>query len=103
MAMFEYLRRAMLAGYGMQEKFNEFVDELVKKGELSKAEGVKLVKEWSEKAEKSGGELSKGFEDLMASALKKLNIPNKDEIEKLEKKVQALSARVKALEDAKAG
>ena len=102
MAMFEYLRRAMMAGYGVQERFNEFVDDLVKKGELSKSEGAKLVKEWSDKAEKSGGEISKGFEELIASALKKLSIPTKDELAKLEKKVQALSARVKALEE-KAG
>lgn len=99
MAMFEYLRRAMMAGLGVQEKFNEFVDDLVKKGELSKAEGAKLVKEWSEKAEKGGGEISKGFEELLETTLKKLNIPTKDEVAKLEKKVSALSAKVKALEE----
>ena len=42
----------MLAGFGVQEKVKEFVDDLVKKGELSESQGAKLVKEWSEKVRK---------------------------------------------------
>lgn len=102
MAMFDNLRRAMLAGYGMKEQFNEFVDELVKKGELSQPEGANLVKEWSEKVEKGGQELSKGFEDFVSATIQKFTVGTKDDIDRLEKQIAALSARVKELEE-KAG
>jgi polyhydroxyalkanoate synthesis regulator phasin len=53
MELFESLRKAMFAGFGAQDKVREFIDELVKKGELSESQGAKLVKEWTEKAEKN--------------------------------------------------
>ncbi len=50
--MFDIIRKALLAGFGVQEKAREFIDDLVKKGELSQSEGAKLMKEVIEKAEK---------------------------------------------------
>lgn len=101
MTFFETVRNAMLAGFGMQEKVKEFIDELVKKGELSESQGAKLVKEWSEKAEKSTEGLSKNFSEILTKTLDKMNLPTKDDIEKLNKKVQNLSSRVKKLEGIK--
>ncbi|MBI5204413.1 MAG: phasin family protein [Nitrospirae bacterium] len=101
MTLFETVRNAMLAGLGMQQKVSEFVDELVKKGELSESQGAKLIKEWSEKAEKGTEGLSKNFSEILTKTLDKMNLPTKDDIEKLNKKVQALSGRVKKLEGIK--
>lgn len=101
MTLFETVRNAMLAGLGMQQKVSEFVDELVKKGELSESQGAKLVKEWSEKAEKGTEGLTKNFSEILTKTLDKMNLPTKDDIEKLNKKVQALSVRVKKLEGIK--
>lgn len=98
MTVFDIVRNAILAGFGVQEKVKEFIDELVKKGELSESQGAKLVKEWTEKADKSTAELSKTISDLVSKTLEKMNIPTRDEIEKLNKKIQSLSARVKKLE-----
>lgn len=98
MTIFDVVRNAILAGFGVQEKVKEFVDELVKKGELSESQGAKLVKEWTEKADKSTAELSKTISDLVAKTLEKMNIPTRDEIERLNKKIQNLSARLKKLE-----
>ncbi|HEX8947962.1 MAG TPA: phasin family protein [Dissulfurispiraceae bacterium] len=100
MTIFDLVRSALLAGYGVQEKVKEFVDELVKKGELSESQGAKLVKEWSEKADKGASEWNKSLSEMMAKTLEKMNIPSKDEIEKLNKKIHNLSARVKKLEGA---
>jgi len=97
--MFEIIRNAMLAGFGVQERVNEFVRELVEKGELSSSQGAKLVKEWSAKAEKSGEELNKTASELVSSAIGKLNVATKDDLDKLARKVQALSARIKKLEE----
>jgi polyhydroxyalkanoate synthesis regulator phasin len=99
MTVFEMLRKTMLAGFGAQEKFTEFVDDLVKKGELSKTQGAKLTKEWTDKAEHGTHDLGKSFTDAMAKALEKMNIPTKDDLKKIDRKISALSTRVKHLEE----
>ncbi len=101
MTVFDAVRKALLAGFGVQEKVKEFIDELVKKGELSESQGAKVVKEWTEKAGKSSEQLSKSLSELVSKTLEKMNLPSKDDIEKLNKKIQSLSARVKRLEGTK--
>ncbi|GMT48245.1 MAG: ATP synthase subunit B [bacterium] len=98
MTIFDVVRNALLAGFGVQEKIKESIDELVKKGELSETQGAKLVKEWSEKAEKGSDELTRSISDVLAKTLEKMNLPTKENIEDLNKKVKALSTRVKKLE-----
>ena len=98
MTIFDVVRNALLAGFGVQEKIKESIDELVKKGELSETQGAKLVKEWSEKAEKSSDELTKSISDVLAKTLEKMNLPTKENIEDLNKKIKALATRVKKLE-----
>lgn len=98
MTFFEAVRNALLAGFGVQEKLKEFIDELVKKGEISESQGAKLVKEWSEKADKTSDQFSKSLSDIVNKTMEKMNLPTKEDIEKLNKKVQTLSARVKKLE-----
>lgn len=98
MLIAEIIKKAMLAGLGAQEKAKEFVEELVKAGELSKSEASTLVKEWTSKAEESTKEFDKRVKDTVANVLEKLNIPSREDMEKLEKKVQALNARLKKLE-----
>jgi polyhydroxyalkanoate synthesis regulator phasin len=94
----DVIKRAMLAGLGAQEKARELVDELVKAGELSKNEAATLVKEWASKAEESTKDLDLKVKDTIAGAFEKLNIPTRDDLEKLEKKMQGISARVSKLE-----
>ncbi len=101
MSVFDVFRNAMLAGLGMQEKVKEFVDELVKKGELSESQGAKLVKEWSEKAEKNTDDLSKSLNDAVTSALDKINLSTKEDIGKLNGKIDALAARIAKMEGTK--
>ncbi len=105
MTVAEIIKRTMLAGLGAQEKAKEFVDELVKAGELSKGDGASLVKEWVSKAEESRKDLDNKIKDAMAAAMEKLNIPTRDDLEKMEKKLQNISARLTKLEggDGKGG
>lgn len=101
MAIFDILRNAMLAGFGVQEKVKEFVDDLVKKGELSESQGAKLVKEWSDKAEKNTEDMSKSLNELVEKTLSKMNLPTKTDIDKLNEKVNGISARIDKLEGSK--
>jgi polyhydroxyalkanoate synthesis regulator phasin len=98
MVIAEVIKKAMLVGLGAQEKAKEFIDELVKAGELSKSEASSLVKEWTTKAEESTKDFDKRVKDAVAGILGKLNIPSRDDMEKLEKRVQTLNARLKKLE-----
>ena len=98
MAIFDGMRNAILAGFGIQEKVKEFIDDLVRKGELSESQGAKLVKEWSEKADKGTTDLNKNLAELMSKTLEKMNIPTKEEFDQLNKQIQNLSARVRKLE-----
>jgi polyhydroxyalkanoate synthesis regulator phasin len=103
MTLVDILRKGLLAGFGMQEKVRELVDELVEKGELSKSEGAKLVREWSEKAEKSSSEFNKTLTDIITKTMDRMNLPTKDDLDKLDKKVHTLSNRIKKLEEKKEG
>lgn len=103
MTLVDILRKGLLAGFGMQEKVRELVDELVEKGELSKSEGAKLVREWSEKAEKSTSEFNKTLTDIITKTMDRMNLPTKDDLDKLDKKVHTLSNRIKKLEEKREG
>lgn len=98
MVLFDTLRNALLAGFGVQEKVKEFIDDLVKKGELSESQGAKLVKEWSEKAEKNTEDISKSLSELIESTLSRMNLTTKSDIDKIEEKINALAARLDTLE-----
>ena len=101
MAILDIIRSAMLAGFGVQEKVREFIDDLVKKGELSESQGAKLVKEWSEKADKNVEDISKSMNDLVQKTLEKMSLPSKDDIAKLNEQINVLSARLKKMEETK--
>jgi len=103
MTVFEIVRKSMLAGFGVQEKVTEFVNDLVAKGELNDSQGAKLVKEWSAKAEKTSDEFNKSVSELVGSAVGRMNLATKNDLDKLTRKVQTLSTRVKKLEEAAAG
>jgi len=98
MTVSDIIKKALLVGLGAQEKAREFVDELVKAGELSKSEAASLVKEWTSKAEESTKDFDRKVKDAIAGALEKINISTRDDVERLEKKVQGLSTRLAKLE-----
>lgn len=96
--VYDMVRKALLAGLGMQEKVQELVDDLIKKGELNEREGAKLMKEWMDRAKTSTQDMSKMASESMSMAFDKLNVASKDDMNALSKKVQQLSVRVKKLE-----
>jgi polyhydroxyalkanoate synthesis regulator phasin len=98
MTVSEIIKKAVLAGVGAQEKTREFVDELVKAGELSKSEAAALVKEWIDKADQGTKDMDVRIKDAIAATYDKLNIPTRDDLERLEKKIKILSERLAKIE-----
>ena len=99
MALVDIIRNAMLAGFGMQEKVREFVDELVKKGELNESQGAKLAKEWADKAEKNTEDITNSLNDLLKKTIDKMKLPSKEDMDKLTEQVNIISERIKKLEE----
>lgn len=101
MTIFDIVRNAVLAGFGVQERMKDFVEDLVKRGELSESQGAKLVKEWSDKADKTTSELSEIVAGIIPKTLEKMNIPSKSDIEALNEQIAKLSVRIAAFESAR--
>ncbi len=99
MTINDILHRILMAGLGVPEKMKDLVEDLVKKGELSESEGARLVKECTEKVTKSGDDISKSVLELIGKTLEKMNIPTRNEVEELKKKLKSLSSKVKKLEE----
>lgn len=101
MAIFEIIRNSMLLGLGVQEKVKDFVDELVKKGELSESQGAKLAKEWTDKAEKNTEDITNSLNDLLKKTIDKMKLPLKEDLDKANEQILELTERIKKLEENK--
>ena len=100
MVIFDMVRNALLAGLGAQEKLREYIDDLVKKGELSESQGAKLVREWSEKAQKNTEDVSKIINEMLTGTLEKFKFATRDDIAQVNEKIDTLTARLILLEGA---
>jgi polyhydroxyalkanoate synthesis regulator phasin len=98
MSLSEIFQKTIMAGLGLQEKLSEFIEELIKKGELSEAQGKKLFEEWTEKAGKTKEDFDKNLSELINKSLEKINLPTRTEVEELSRKVQSLSKKLDKLE-----
>ena len=102
--LYEGLRKLFLASIGAaaiaQEEFEALVNKLIERGELAEKEGKKLLGEMKDKRKKktakAEGEFGKRVEDLMTS----MNVPTKDDIDALSKKINDLSKKVDDLKKA---
>jgi len=92
--MLDLIKKTMLAGVGLavmtREKIEETVDELVKKGKLSEKEGKETVEELIEKSKTAKKDLEEKIEKIVTKSLKKLNIPTRDELTEIKKKIERL-------------
>ncbi|MBF0319035.1 MAG: hypothetical protein HQL01_04425 [Nitrospirae bacterium] len=96
--LFEIIKNTMLAALGAQEMLREFVEGLVEKGQLSESQGKTLINEWSEKVTIASSGINVNISEIIGMALDKMNLATKDDIEKLNKKIAALSQRLAAYE-----
>jgi len=99
MTFFDILRNTVLAGFGFQEKLKEFIDDLVKRGELNESQAAKLVKELAEKADKSSEQLSASLSEIVSRATEKMTFVTKGDIERIDQRLQALTERIAHLEE----
>ena len=101
MAINGILKKTILAGLGVysltREKAQEIMNDLVKRGELSKDEGSKFVKALVEKADEEVSFLKKMVEKQVNQAISKFRPSYDEEFKKLHQKIDKLSKEIEKL------
>jgi polyhydroxyalkanoate synthesis regulator phasin len=95
--MFEALDKIMLAGMGAmsmtKEKAESIFDEYVEKGKAQKEHRAGFVKDVMEQAEKAKADLEKVISEQVEKAMSKQPMATKDDIKRLEAKLDELLAK----------
>ena len=95
--MFETLDKVMLAGLGAmsmtKEKAESIFDEYVEKGKAKKEHRAGFVKDVMDYAEKTKDDLKKVISEQVEKAMGKQPIATKDDIKRLEAKLDQLLAK----------
>ena len=99
--MSDMFRKMSLFGIGVisstQEKVEEFSQEMIKKGELNREEGKKLVKDILAEREKQVKDLEDKINDRVRDTLEKSGVVMKSDIAALEKKIEKLEKTIQAM------
>ena len=99
--MSELIKKMSLFGIGVisltQEKAEEFSAEMIKKGEISREEGKKFVKEVLSQKEQQVQDLEDKISEKINETLEKSGVVMKSDIEALEKKIEALEKTIKSM------
>jgi polyhydroxyalkanoate synthesis repressor PhaR len=100
--MVDLVKKAMLAGIGAfavtKEKVEELVDDLIKKGEMSKDERAKFVREVVDKAEARSHEAKKWVDQRVKVSMSKLKVAKAEDLETLSKQMTDLTKAISRLE-----
>ncbi len=99
--MSEMFKKMGLFGIGVisltQEKIEEFTQEMVKKGEISKDEGKKFVKEILSEQEKQLKDIEEKINEKVRENLKKSGVVMKSDIASLERKIEKLEKTIQSI------
>ncbi len=95
--MEQLLRKLILSGIGVlaltQEKIEELVDDLAKKGEIAWGEKEGLLAELIEKGKKQREEVERKIKKRVEEVISQINIATKKDVERLEKKIDELKKK----------
>ncbi|MEA2030374.1 MAG: phasin family protein [candidate division Zixibacteria bacterium] len=94
MMMSNIINKAFLAGLGAvslgRDKVEGLIDELVKRGELSQEEKQGMLSELLESVEKRQAELEEFIHKEIQQILKSLDIPTREEMNRLKEEIDSL-------------
>ena len=100
--MFELIQKTVLAGLGAavmtKGKVEGLVDELVQRGEITAEERPKLVRDLLARAEENEKELEGKVNKAVESAIERLGIPTKADVNALSGKIDQLTKKVDKME-----
>lgn len=97
--MFETIDKLMFAGLGAlsmtKERAEKIFDDYVRRGQMEKEGRSGFVKDMVDSAEKSRKNLEKLISEQVEKTVDKLNLASKDDIERLEEKINKLLKKEK--------
>ena len=90
----------MLIGLGMlaltQEKVKEMVDELVKKGEITKEERLKVIDKVMNQIKEQEKEVKEKIAEIVKKTIMEMGLPTKEDLEKILKKLDEIEKKISA-------
>lgn len=96
--MFENLKKSLDKGidyaFMTTEKLTQAAKDLAKENNLTKEEAKKLLDQLLKKSEEARETVEVKMQEVIQASLKKMNIPTKDELKKLETRIRQLEAKV---------
>lgn len=91
------IEKALSLGLGLaiagKEQVEKTVEELVKKGEVSKNESKDLINHWIQKGEEMKGQLEAVAKEKVNAAYGELKLATLEDVKKLEKRIEALERK----------
>lgn len=95
--MFEELKKSIEKGldyaFMTSDKLAKAAKDLAKENNLTKEEAKKLLDILVKRSEETKKTLEDNFQELVKTTLRKMNIPTKEEIKKLEDRIKKLEAK----------
>lgn len=95
--MSDLIRKTILAGIGAlslsREKAEELAKELIKRGELTRTDEAKFVRDMMDIVEKNRAGMEEKIEKAIQKALEKLDIPSRKEINALKEEISKLARK----------
>jgi len=95
--MFEELKKSIEKGleyaFMTSDKLAKAAKDLAKENNLTKEEAKKLLDVLVKRSEETKKTLEDNFQELVKTTLRKMNIPTKEEIKKLEDRIKKLEAK----------
>ncbi len=99
----DIISKAINLGFGAlivtKENVEELIDEMVKKGEIRKDEAKAQVNELLKKVSSSKQEAISMIEIIVENMLHKLDIPTRNELQQMQKKLDEIIKRLESREE----
>ena len=103
-SLLEASRKVLLAGIGAvalaQDEIEDFIGKLVERGEIAEQDGKRLFSEVMDKRKKGADKAEDEFTKRVEEILDRMNVPTKDDINKLGQKITNLTKKVDELKKA---
>lgn len=92
--MLDFIKKSMLTGIGIamktKDELEEWVKEIVKKGEMSENEGKNFLDDLKKKSKEAQKDFEEKVESKFKELLKKADIATRDEVNGLKSEIEEL-------------
>lgn len=99
--MMDFIKKTLLTGVGLayltSEKIDELGKKLMKEAEVSREEGEKFIQDLHRQSDEARKKLKKQVQETVRNTLEDLNIPTREEHDRLKDEVVSLKEQVSSL------